>query len=32
MIDLQESHTGKYLFKVLKNTLSEFEIYEYIQR
>ena len=30
MVNLQESYIGKYLFKVFKNSLEEFNIYEYI--
>ena len=32
MVDLQENHTGKYLFKVFKASLEDFNIYKHIQR
>lgn len=32
MVDLQENHTGKYLFKVFKKSLEDFNIYHHIQR
>lgn len=32
MVNLQENHTGKYLFKVFQTSLQEFNVYEHIQR